>query len=661
MPARNRSRAPAPAAALFALALAPAAAGESSAPTFTRDVAPILLEHCAPCHRPGEAAPFSLLTYADAERRSRQIALVSASRFMPPWLPAPGPHELAGRRGLTAEAIDVLQRWHAAGAPAGEPADLPPAPRWSEGWQLGEPDLVVEMTAPFVLAADGEDVWRNFVMPIPVERPRWVRAVELRPGNKRVAHHAILRLDRTPASRRLDAADPEPGFGGMEMGRSLPPGGQFIGWTPGKLPFPGQQGVAWRAAPGTDLVLQIHLLPTGKPEEVRARVGLHFTDEPPTLFPSEITLYSDAIDIPADVARYVVEDRFEFPVAVELLGLYPHAHYLGKEMRIAARLPGGDETTLLHIPDWDFNWQDDYRYVRPVALPAGTTVVMRYTYDNSADNKRNPHVPPRRVRHGQRSTDEMASLGLQVLVRDPADRARLDEAQARAWLARVPDSWTHRNELGVALARQGRTAEAVQEYRHALTLEPDAAEARYNLGLAYTLSGRRDEAVAEIEHALRIEPGDAEAHNNLGHLRLAAGQTEAAIASFRRALAIAPYLEQAHYNLALALASRGALDQAERHYREAIALAPGFAGAHNNLGTVLQQQGRLDEAIAAYRTALAIREDQPLAQRNLGRALTERGRPREALPHLRRAVQLDPGDALARTSLAEALAAAGLR
>ncbi len=632
---------------------APEVAGD--APTFTRDVAPIVFEHCSPCHRPGESAPFSLLTYHDVRKRARQIVDVTQTRFMPPWLPEPGEPAFAGERRLSDRQIATLVRWVRAGTVEGDPDALPAQPVWTAGWQLGEPDLVVTLEETYVLPAEGTDVFRNFVLASGVSEPRWVEAVEIRPGNKRIVHHAILQVDRTPATRRRDALDPGPGFGGMELGHSLAPDGHFIGWTPGKMPFRGVAGGAWRLDPGTDLVLQLHLLPSGKPEPLRPSIGLYFTDAAPTIRSSVVGLYIEDLDIPPGDADHVREDRFRLPVPVDVLVVYPHAHYLGKSVRAWAELPGGGRTRLIEIDDWDFNWQDDYRYAEPVPLPAGSEIVLRWVYDNSRGNVRNPNDPPRRVRSGDRSTDEMGSLSLQVRTRDERDRALLAEATARDLLAVAPDSPRDLNNLGNALADLGRPAEALPYYHRALALAPDLDDVRYNLGIALAALDRPAEAIAEFRHVLRLNPEHAAAHNNLGRSLLSLGRTDEAIAGFRRAAELQPSLAVAHFNLGNALLSLGQHAAAAASYRTALRVDPGHAMAHNNLGTALHLLGRIEEAADAYRAALAREPDHVEAHTNLGIALAEIGRRDEALAHWRRALEIDPGFELARTRLDAAL------
>ncbi|GAG43895.1 unnamed protein product, partial [marine sediment metagenome] len=223
------------------------------------------------------SAPFSLLTYQDVKQHVEQIVDVTSSRFMPPWLPKQGHGEFAHERRLNDEQLEQIRRWVEAGAPEGDLADLPEPPQWAEGWQLGEPDLVVTMPEPYLLQAEGVDVFRNFVLPVPISKTHYVKAVEFRPGNPRVVHHLTMQVDPTPTSQRLDEKDAEPGYPGMLYSRNVRvPDGQLLGWTPGKLPHPAGDEMAWRIQPGTDLVLQLHMLPGGKPEPVQVSVGFFF-------------------------------------------------------------------------------------------------------------------------------------------------------------------------------------------------------------------------------------------------------------------------------------------------------------------------------------------------------------------------------------------------
>src|SRR5664279_1995924 len=397
----------------FAQSQAPAAK-----PTFNHDIAPIVFQYCANCHRPGEAGPFPLLNYRDVRLHASQIVAVTHSRFMPPWLPNPGPYPLAEERRLSVEQIELIRRWVEGGAVEGDPAEAPVPPHFEPVWQLGKPDMVLTAQKPFQLPVTGTDVYWNFILPVPIDRTRWVRAVEIRPGDKRLVHHANMLVDRNQSARRMER-DPGSGFGGMEVrieSEIFDPDSHFLFWKPGTVASNEPDGMALRLDKGTDLVLNTHLQPSGKPEAIQPSVGLYFTDKPATLHPMLLEMQNDgALDIPAGAKDFVVTDEFKLPIDVDLIGIYPHAHYLGKDILATAELPDGTSKTLIHIKRWDLNWQAVYRYAEPVPLPRGTTITMRYSYDNSEDNAANPNHPPARVVGGNRSSDEMAHLWLQVL------------------------------------------------------------------------------------------------------------------------------------------------------------------------------------------------------------------------------------------------------
>jgi len=394
---------------------------DKTAPTFSRDVAPILYRHCATCHHAGAVAPFPLIAYSDAAKRAALIARVTAQRFMPPWLPS-APHFQHERR-LTDTEIATLQHWAAAGAPAGNPAGTPPAPTFADGWPLGTPGLEAEMVAPFEIPAEGPDLYQCFVIPIPFLPERYVRAIDIQPGNSRVVHHALLFEDTTSEARRRAGNGSYPCFGTPGF---LPAHG-LGGWTPGKQPIPAPPGMAETLYSGASLVLQVHYHPTGKPETDRTRVALYFTPDKPRQHLTDIPLGSNRIDIAAGESAYHVTDHFTLPVDVDVIGVIPHAHYVCKDMRGTAILPSGARRTLLHIPAWDFNWQEEYRYAAPVRLPSGTRLEMDFTYDNSAQNPRNPNHPPQRVVYGPATTDEMAGLHFEVIPVHDSDAQELND------------------------------------------------------------------------------------------------------------------------------------------------------------------------------------------------------------------------------------------
>ena len=307
--------------------------------TFNRDIAPIIFQSCARCHRPGESGPFSLLTYDDVKKHARQIAVVTRDRFMPPWLPEPQSLKFADEMRLSDDEIATIKKWVDAGTPEGNPADLPPQPKWVEGWQLGQPDLVLTAEKPYQLPPGGSDMYWNFILPVPIDRTRWVRAVEIRPGDKRFVHHANILVDRQENSRQREKK-PGEGFEGMEIkieSEAFDPDSHFLFWKPGTVPYVEPDGMALRLDKGTDLVLNVHLQPTGKPETIQPTIGLYFTDQPATKFPMLLQLQNDSkLDIPAGAKNFLVSDELTLPIDVDLLAIYPHAHYLGQDMQATA-------------------------------------------------------------------------------------------------------------------------------------------------------------------------------------------------------------------------------------------------------------------------------------------------------------------------------------
>lgn len=605
--------------ATLVLCARPAAAAQPAAApvTFNAQVAPILHRHCAACHRPGESAPFSLLTYEDARQRARLIATVTTARLMPPWQPQDEAGTFAGERHLTPVEIETLRRWADTGAVQGSPSDRTPLPVFTTGWQLGAPDLVVAMPDTFTVPADGPDVFRNFVLPLPLDRRRYVRALEFRPGNARALHHARLLLDDTGDVRHRDAAAPGPGFPGMDVPGARFPDGHFLGWAPGRMAR--AEAHPWPLEPGNDLVIQMHLKPTGRVEEVQSSVGVYFTDTPAPRAPVMLRLGSKTIDIPAGASAYEVADSLTLPVDVTAISVYPHAHYLATEMRVTATLPGGRIRTLLRIPRWNFNWQDEYAYQQPIELPRGTVVAMRYLYDNSAANPRNPTSPPVRVVFGPETRDEMGELLLQVLPRTDADAAalkavvsrknlRADIAGGEKRVADVPGDAEARNALGVGYVQLGRTADAVAQFEASLRIQPDLAVAHYNLGVIAMGDNRPGDAIARLERAVALRPGYAEAHNNLG----------------------------------VVLERTGRAADAERHYRAALQSRPDHLGAHNNLGRLLLARDALGEARAEFEAALRKSPDSPDVLYNLGRVHVAAGQAAQAVAQWRKAVEARP-------------------
>lgn len=580
----------------------------TDAPTFARDIAPLVYAACTPCHRPGGPTPFVLQSYDDAQRRHKQIVEVTQQRLMPPWLPAT--EGLVGDRRLSEAQIELLRRWGEAGAPRGDAAVEPPCPQFSSEWQLGAPDLVVVAERELAMPAAGPDVIRNLVLPVPIDAAKFVAAVEIRPESPAV-HHAVLLVDERGGTRALDARDPEPGFPGMATGSAVPPDGQFLGWTPGKRVRASQPGMAWRLPAGADLVLQLHLAPTGREERVRPRIGLWFTTQAPTAIAYPIVLFSDAIDIPPGDRDYVVRDAFELPVAVTVHSVYPHAHYLGSRLLATVARLGEAPRELLRIDRWDFDWQDDYALQAPLVLPAGTRIAMEYHFDNSADNPHNPHRPPVRVRAGNASSDEMATFGLQVTVQDSAARRALGEAAIRSALAKIGYDRDKFLELAVLLRDGQRHAEALALVREVRARDPGDVDAAFQAGGCFERAGQLAEAERAYRECLQLDPGHDRARVQLANVWLAAGRPNEAIPLYEAVLQKGGRSAAVHNNLGMAYLAAQRLDLAEPHLRAAATQDPALFAAWFYLGQLLAATGRVVEARDALQRADALRPGDP--------------------------------------------------
>ncbi len=551
--------------------------------TFTRDIAPIVFQSCVSCHRQGGPAPFSLTTYDEVRRRATQIATVTKSRFMPPWKVEPRVSHFVGQDPLTDAQIANLAAWATNGAPQGDPAALPPVPQLPAGWLLGQPDLIVKPTKAFTLQAQPTDTFRIFAIRLPVTKRTYVRGIEFHPGNARVVHHANIRIDRTPATRQLDDADPLPGYDGLMPRSAEYPDGHFVGWTPGQVaPLVGSD-LAWTLEPGSDLVVQLHLQPSGAVEEVLPEIGLYFSNRPPTRTPTILRLGSQSIEIPPGDARYVIRDAYTLPVDADLLAIQPHAHYRAREIRGMALFPDGTSRLVMHITDWDFRWQHVYREVTPIPLPKGTRLSMEYTYDNSAENVRNPQLPPAKVYWGQRSNDEMGDLWFQLLATNDRDRELMREqittkmtvediAGYETMLRVDPRDAALHDDVALLYMSVGQMPQAVRHFEASVALKPDSAAAHFNLGTALAQAGRLDDAAAAFRAALARRRDYALAHNNLGQVILAQGKTGEALKHLQEAVRLDAANPQALFGLAEAYAASGSFDLAIETIDRAIKL-----------------------------------------------------------------------------------------
>jgi hypothetical protein len=448
--------------AFFALAAmeSPLFANESD-PTFNRDVAPILFENCTSCHRPGQAAPFPLMSYADAKKRGKLIAQTTQSKQMPPWKAEKGDVAFRNERRLTEGQIATIKKWLDAGMPEGDPDKAPKPPAFAADWTLGPPDLIVKMPKSFHVSAEGRDVYRNFAIALNLQEDKWIKAIDFRPSAPSVVHHTLFYLDPTGASSKREAASGQVGLaGGMSAlgkiggqdkkggalgglgglgaiglsGEGGPDAARGIGgWALGAQARALPDGLAYRVTKGSDLILSTHFHPSGKAEDEASTVALYFADRAPVQRFTSVQVpfgfgILAGIDIPAGKNGFTIQDSYILPIDVRAFGISAHAHYIAKSFDLTATLPDGGAKTLLKIADWDFGWQEQYAFQEFVDLPKGTKLNVRISYDNSADNPRNPTSPPRRVRWGKESTDEMGSMTLQVVAAKESEFPRLRDA-----------------------------------------------------------------------------------------------------------------------------------------------------------------------------------------------------------------------------------------
>jgi hypothetical protein len=416
-------------------------------PTWAQDVAPILMDNCVECHRPGQVAPFSLLDYRDSAKRAKFLAKTVRERVMPPWSPDGPRGAFMGERRLTDEQIAVIGRWAEAGSLPGDLARAPAPPAaLGDGWRLGKPDLVVRMRRPFSLPAGPDDAYEVFPMPfsldgvpadviararIPESDVLAVAAVEIRAGNRRVLHHADVFVDTSGEARRREEAAGGNGYSSFGTPGFAPAaylGGRVPGTTPRFLP----DGIASGVMPmAGDIALQIHYHATGKQESDQTEVGIYLMRVPTQRILDALFLRSFKLDIPAGTAAFTVDDSIVIPADCILMSVFPHMHLLGREVHASAQMPDGTVRPLIDISRWSFQWQDHYSYREPFILPKGTVVRCRWVFDNSAANPSNPFSPPRDVRFGPNATDEMCGLLLGVLPLHLEDEGLLDEARTR--------------------------------------------------------------------------------------------------------------------------------------------------------------------------------------------------------------------------------------
>ena len=394
---------------------------------FNENIAPIVYNKCAGCHREGESGPFPLTSFKEVSKRGALIAAVTQKRIMPPWHPAPSSVTYRDDRRLSDDQIALIQNWVKAGMPEGPAEKATALPTFQAGWQLGKPDLVVTFPHAYKIPASGPDIYRDFVIPVGLPEDKWIRAIEVRPSASKAIHHMLYYGDPTGTMRQQDQSESLPGFAGL----SLPRGTVGLGtWAAGTQPHYLPDGVARPFTKGSDLIIQEHFHPTGKVEMEKTTVGIYFAKDAPERRMLSIQLPSDfglfaGIKIPAGDGNYTVRDSFTLPIDVDAFGVSAHAHYIGKAMKLTATLPNGEVKVLLNIPKWDFAWQDGYMLSDMLPLPKGTRLDGEVIWDNSAANPHNPKNPPVDVTWGEQSFDEMGSVTLEMLPHLQAERVSL--------------------------------------------------------------------------------------------------------------------------------------------------------------------------------------------------------------------------------------------
>jgi peroxiredoxin len=402
---------------------------KGGAVTYHRDVEPILQAHCQNCHRPGQVGPFSLMTYAQAVNWADDLKEYTRARKMPPWKPTDGPAFTHDRR-LPDKDVTTLAAWVDAGTPEGDPKDAPPPAKFTSDWFLGPPDLVLTVPEEMHVAASGPDLFRCFVLPTGLTEDKYVVAFQVRPGNPRVVHHTLNFIETAGQARKMeqlerdrpkkdDDLDHGPGYpvrmglGTLPNGLPVVPRGAVGGWAPGLLPRYLPEGVGYYLPKNSDIVLQVHYHRTGRPETDRSQVGLYFAKKPirermqglAVGLPTLVERFT--FRIPADDEHYHVHRRLWTDDDCTIYSVTPHMHLLGKEIKVTMTPPNGPPRTLIAIRDWDYNWQESYFFKEPIQAPKGTRFDLDVVYDNSEGNPNNPNHPPKAVRQGEQTTDEM--------------------------------------------------------------------------------------------------------------------------------------------------------------------------------------------------------------------------------------------------------------
>jgi len=398
-----------------------------TSPTYTRDVAPILYKNCVACHRAGEIAPMSLMTYAEVRPWARTIRQATAQGIMPPWHAAAPAGTFENERRLTDVEKDVIARWVAAGAPQGDPKDLPSPPHFTEGWQIGKPDVVFEMPEEYAVPASGTIEYEYFYIPTNFTEPKWLQAIEVRPGNRELVHHVLAFYQAPPDGPRMAPALkfipehmklPERKRGSRPPQKPVGPSRIIATYAPGTNPQVFRPGTALRLAPGGVLELQMHYTANGKAGTDRTRVGMIFAKEPPQHELRAGQFMNATVSIPPGASSHQVDTEVELVQDVTLWGVFPHTHVRGNKWEYKLAMPDGTVKPLLSVPNYDFNWQTYYMFKEPLSLPKGARILSSAWYDNSDKNPSNPD-PKAEVKWGDQTWEEMQYTGILYTVKNP--------------------------------------------------------------------------------------------------------------------------------------------------------------------------------------------------------------------------------------------------
>lgn len=563
-------------------------ADAGTSPTFYADVEPILRAKCQSCHRQDGDAPVPLETFDQVRRRGSLIAQLTDRGYMPPWKPAVDSPKFIGERRLSAREKQTLRRWVADGMAEGT-AGPTSSRSGNDGWVWGTPDLILELPE-YVLPAGSSDVFRNFVVRTPFGGTRYVRGLQFRPRS-RALHHANIRIDVTPASAELDIADPAPGYEGVILHSAQFPDGHFLGWTPGQAPPPNDQ-LAWPLQGQSDFVVQLHMRSTGQADVVRPLLGLYFSPGPPVRRPTMIRLGRQNLLIPAGDEHFTSTDSLQIPVPITVMAIQAHSHYRARDVVLRAELPNGTQRTLLHIDDWDFYWQDQYRLERPVKLPAGTVLRSAFSFDNSNRNPRNPISPAAEAGWGWRTTDEMADVWLQVVTDTNAERTQLarlaslkstaeDAIGVETLIAREPGHFNLRNDAALIYQELNQPQKVLEHFQAARRIQPDRPSAVFNVGTALESMGRLEEARLAYEGAMALDAAYRPARVRLAALLYRQGELQAALARYADVLALDPGNAGVRCERARILVEAGRPSEARAEYARALSFDP------NNVGCLI--------------------------------------------------------------------------